>query len=731
MGQEFEVDGLLYKPTYYSSESCYAELSGYVAAPADLMVPASVTYGSTEFVVDEIGDKAFYQCSAVKSLSAESVRSIGNKAFASSGIKSLSFGDELNYIGPYAFYKCRISELTLPDSIESIGSSAFSGCTSLERVSLKSEYEYGSNVFHGLSFFLSDGTTPIHPGDQGFGYHTYTGSDRNLVMEAAEEGKVFENGCLKYRIEYYNGNGGEATVIGFASGKAAADVEIPREVEYDMCSFNVREIADRAFYGDQTVKSVSMPYIEIIGSRAFTKSTLESMVLDYVFWIKSHAFYNCPLTAADLPDAMESIDAYAFYGCKSLTSMHVPECEYGSYAFRGIQFYYADGARSLGPDSPDFPGHTYTGAGSVLVMEACLVGDEFDSGSLKYRITNNTTAALASVVGYADGCSEQYIAVPERVSTGGASYSVSEIADRAFYGCKSIKAIDMKHVNVVGNRAFASSTLEYVELPRSNGIIKDYAFFGCPLKSLYVPEGVQQLCKSAFSGCTSITRVTMYASCIYGSDVFHGLRFYMADGETLIPESSYPNMLTGNVFEGADRKLVKVLVVNVGDTFNADVLKLRVTYASEFEYRAEVIGFADDKSSTVVSITPYANLYTSNGHARIAIEAIGERAFYKSSVVEEIHASGSIAIGERAFTSCSKLRVIDLDGGDTSLGKYAFYGCANVVRVDFNNLTSINAKALDGFEFHDYDGSVIDKDVDSLSYHDFRGEDSAHLIHYL
>ncbi|MBR4226595.1 MAG: leucine-rich repeat protein [Candidatus Methanomethylophilaceae archaeon] len=731
IGSEFEVDGLLFKSTYVSMWRCEAELSGYTHAPADLVVPDKVTFAFADYSVTSIGNKAFYGCSAVKSLDAQNVSSIGSKSFASSGLKSIKLGDDLVEIGSYAFYKCPIKELVLPYGIESIGSSAFSGCTSLERVCLTSDYEYGSNVFHGLTFYFPDGTTVISPGDLGFGFNTYSGSDRKLVMEQAEVDKIFSQGCLSYRITYIDGRSyGTADVVGFTPGKAVADVEVPEQVQYGGYTFDVKEIASRAFYGDSTIRSISMPCIDIVGTRAFTKSTLESAVLDCVHTIGGYAFYDCPLTDIVLPEVMESIGKYAFYGCKSLSSIYIPECEYGTKAFSGIQFYYCDGTRSLTPSSPDFPNHLYTGHDSILMMEACMSGDRFDIGLLKYEITSTDAAFTAKVVGFADGQSGMYISVPESVNTGSRTYVVDEIGYKAFYKNSSIKSIDLRHVTKVDERAFASSGLENVELP-VQGTIGEYAFFGCHMTSLYIPEGIYLLDDSAFSKCTSITRLSVFApQCEYGNNVFYGLKLYRSDGTTRIAESDF-HTLAGHVYEGADGVLVQKLVVEVGEIFEADVLKYKVTYATDSEYRAEVIGFADGASSKIVDVSPYVKMLSSNGRALISIDAIGTKAFYRNSTVEEIHTNGPMSIGERAFTSCSKLHVIDLDGGESSIGKYAFYGCQNVVRADFSILTSIKAHAFDGFVFHDANSGLMDTTVDNLSERSFRGNDSTTLSVYL
>lgn len=64
-----------------------------------------------------------------KNLDGKRVLAIGDDAFAGTGIQGVKFeaGSAVNEIGVRAFYNCTISELSLPSTITSIGSSAFYG----------------------------------------------------------------------------------------------------------------------------------------------------------------------------------------------------------------------------------------------------------------------------------------------------------------------------------------------------------------------------------------------------------------------------------------------------------------------------------------------------------------------------------------------------------------------------------------------------------------------------
>ena len=81
-----------------------------------------------------IADKAFYQCTTLKSVSIpDSVMYIGANAFyACEGLTSVTMGNNITHIGEYAFVGCNITSIVIPASVTYIGENAFAGCNSLE-----------------------------------------------------------------------------------------------------------------------------------------------------------------------------------------------------------------------------------------------------------------------------------------------------------------------------------------------------------------------------------------------------------------------------------------------------------------------------------------------------------------------------------------------------------------------------------------------------------------------
>ena len=127
-GIVFEIDGFKYKILDSSSVS----IIGYSNMANNLVIPPSALYNGRAFRVTSIGEKTFYNCS---------------------GLTSLTIPNSVTSIGSSAFYNCSgLTSLTIPSSVTSIGNSAFSGCSGLTSVNIgNSVTSIGEYAFSGCS----------------------------------------------------------------------------------------------------------------------------------------------------------------------------------------------------------------------------------------------------------------------------------------------------------------------------------------------------------------------------------------------------------------------------------------------------------------------------------------------------------------------------------------------------------------------------------------------------
>ena len=241
---------------------------------------------------DEIGEKAFKDCSRLTSLTLPvGITSIGYDAFAyCSGLTSLTLPAGITSIGEYAFSRCSgLTSLTLPAGITSIGISAFAYCSGLTSLTLPAgitSINYGAFLdCSGLtSLTLPDGITSI--GSRAF------------------------YGC-----------------------SGLTSLTLPA---------GITSIGDDTFYGCSGLTSLTLPAgITSIGEYAFSCcSGLTSLNLPAgITSIDKYAFSGCSrLTSLTLPAGITSIGEFAFSYCSGLTSIYVyaeKVPRIGRYAFEG------------------------------------------------------------------------------------------------------------------------------------------------------------------------------------------------------------------------------------------------------------------------------------------------------------------------------------------------------------------------------------------------------------
>ena len=235
----------------------------------------------------------------------------------------------------------------------------------------------------------------------------------------------------------------------------------------DGTAYTITALGDAAFRGSQLTAITLPDGLESIGSYAFYGCT-SLAAIDIpasVTSIGANVFYDCTsLTAVTLPDGLESIGNGVFRGCSELTSIDIPASvtSIGEYAFYGCSSLAAvtlpDGLQSIGEDA----------------FRGCR--------------------ALTS------------IDIPA---------SVTSIGAGAFDGCSRLAAVTLHDgLESIGSYAFNGCTsLTAIRIPGTVKTVEDNSFYGCSaLASLELAEGVQELGSLAFQNCSALTQVTLPAS---------------------------------------------------------------------------------------------------------------------------------------------------------------------------------------------------------------------------
>ena len=371
----------------------------------------SVTIGNS---VTSIGDWAFAYCSSLTSVTIpDSVTSIGEYAFDScSSLTSVTIGKSVTSIGSNAFYGCDcmnsvdifdlsawcridfcdttanplsyaknlylngnlVTELTIPDSVTSIGDYTFYNCSSLTSVTIPNSVTKIRNyAFAGCTSLADIHCTPTNPPFGGNGMFDNNAPDRKIYVhyEAIESYKK------------------AALWRGYANSICAEPGTEPKEGSELYYTSLHGEIVNPYLTDGFGANIVSNTYENGKGVIKFD-NTITS--------IGKNAFYNCKnLTSITIPDKVTYISEGAFFGCSNLTAF------YGKFASEDNRYLVSNG---------------------LLISFA-------PSGLTLYNIPNNVN--IIGCEAFADCNTLISVTIPG---------NVTEIREKAFYNCNNLRNVN-------------------------------------------------------------------------------------------------------------------------------------------------------------------------------------------------------------------------------------------------------------------------------------------------
>ena len=462
-----------------------------------------------------IYSSAFSWCTSLTSIVIpEGVTSIGNSVFRDcSSLTSIVIPDSVTSIGDYAFSYCRsLTSIVIPDSVTSIGDYAFSWCTSLTSIVIpEGVTSIGNSAFRDCSSLTS---IVIPEGVTSIGNSAFSGCDSLTSIVIPESVTSIGNSAFcdcesLTSIVIPEG----VTSIGyyaFYDCNSLTSIVIPD---------SVTSIGDYAFSWCTSLTSIVIPEgVTSIGDYAFSWCTsLTSIVIpEGVTSIGDSAFSYCDsLTSIVIPEGVTSIGDYAFSGCDSLESITVdPNNKIYHSAGNCLietasKTLIAGCKNSIIPDDGsvisigNYAFYYCRSLTSIVIPEGVTsIGNEafeYCSSLTSIVIPESVTSIGNSAFYNCDSLTS--IVIPE---------SVTSIGNSAFEHCSSLTSIVIHDgVTSIGNRAFYDCySLTSIVIPEGVTRIGDSAFYGCyNLTSIVIPEGVTSIGNSAFADCYRLKTV--------------------------------------------------------------------------------------------------------------------------------------------------------------------------------------------------------------------------------
>ncbi len=494
-----------------------------------------------------------------------------------------------------AFSNCpSITTINIASGITKIHPDAFQNCPSLKSINVNEDNEIYSSL-DGVLYNKSQSDLLRYP----------EGKSGSFTMPDTVSGL--------YNNAFDNCN--NITSINLSKNLGTGSEDEGWSTDYDPTDYN-----ESSIYSDRLV--IYLPVSSLKSCKNLTSASVENSSnyksKDGVISTTDGIILFCPVAksgAYTLPTYATAIDSDAFSGCTKLTSITVPSTlkTIDSYAFSGC-----------------------TGLTSVSLP-----------------------STLTSIYKYAfSGCTSlKTISLPDSVNT---------ISEGAFSGCTGLTEITIpKGLTCLGNSSYNTHPTYYDEddpdseyeieepeiepefddpdyNPHTTGI-----FYGCTnLKTVKLPDNLEQITNYCFSDCTSLTSITLPNKMNYiGSYVFYNCD---ALKKIVIPKN----------------------VTSIGYGI----------FAESGLVNASISG-----SITAIPSSAFDNcVYLESVSMPNTVESIDSDAFNKCTAMKSITLSSALkTIDSNAFFGCKALRNITIPKKVKNINPYAFSDCSGLTNVKF------------------------------------------------
>lgn len=478
----------------------------------------------------------------------------------------------------------------------------------------------------------------------------------------------------------------------------------------------ITEVSSNAFYGCINALSAELPESVVkIGASAFRNSyALTKIALPgKLTSIGSYAFYGCTdMVSFTIPSSVTTIGTCAFTNCSKLTQITVPgsvkEIQSSTfYNCRNVtKVVLGEGITSIGTDAfancgalanLSLPQKSLTTLGDGCFSNTALTSFSVPASVTTIRSNPCVGGALQTV----------------SVASGNPNYAVDnnmllEMKDSkpykvVCYPCYGgAGAVVPRHVEIIGINAFMGAKVKTVDLPGSLLKIENNAFYyDNELKEITVPGNVTEIGYRAFFNCTALRDVTLGDGLLtIMPEVFYNC--------SAIAMLTLPDKIVsiGNSAFGRCLALKEMDFPNSIESIGSSVLEgctslQKVTFGTKIKTFSGNVFNACPKLAEI-TISPSNPYMIVEDNVVYNIDKT-KLIYYAAALPDEkfMIPQSVTAVGECAFTYCSKLEELRIPETVLSLGtcaiyhniglgKLLFYGDAPKVVEDTSYIKRVN-----------------------------------------
>ncbi len=713
---------------YYEHSVTESNISSVLTAEMkDLIAPAIVVlkgelpsdnetlYSGICSALNEASNKIDIDMSQVSGIT--SIGTGENYEFRSNNIQSLILPPSVETIGEKAFNSSGLKEITIPATVTEVASRNFSRCRSLEQFVISGEPEEGQvyvystakdgvmliqNVFNdsgeSVACTLVAGAKAAVPATLDF-----SDSDLSVITQIGDYA-FYENSTLESIESFGNVTKiGESAFYGCGALSSVAEVKAP-----------ITSIGYEAFGSCYDLQSFCLGSDSItIGKTEGTNSYASVYTKELVFDFDIISIANENLGDTVNYDKVKDTIIPRIQGVESVVfkgKVQMPDLEYStppsSAPSDSFLYNYRNNLKSITFDDQN------NGAVS-------LIGAYQLNHYTKLETVNNS-----GKIGRIGKWALAYTKIAEINLDG-----IMSIDENAFGGCSDLAEFSIdedsgSHYAV----AMDNKALIYTTSDNVNRLIRCLPASGITTLNFSSIElsGITQIGAYAFDGCTALTEITDWG----GIEEIHDYAFNgcteLASISALGDSSTESEMtLSENVFKGCS-KLNEITIGGTNVTLN-DTFKQSSTYSVIFDFAINSTNINDVRNKIIAGLYPYISkvtfdktvnlpdvtyfedesLFDDSGDmiappsstqmkqsnalfARFADTATFGTVIFNgegSTIGDYQFCSFENALGQTTYQYGE--REVKLNGKVTTIGKYAFYGCAKLDAIDLTDVEVI------------------------------------------
>ncbi len=647
------------------------------------------------------------------------VTQIGQNAFASSKISNITFATEtienedgtttektsLTDIATYAFSGCSLLKtINLPASLRTIGKNAFTG-TGLTSVTIPASVEtidekafYNSKVLAQITF---EGTAEANGKLKTIGKNAFEGTLlTDISFPVSENNITLGQNLFGTKNEILNTIYLSESIIDI--GIAFSGCTAIQKITVSDKSENFYADPIQPFLLSKNKDALRYYYGSINGTiDLFNVDNGDGNKSSTIIEIDEKVFENqTGLTSIVIPKTVTTIGQHAFKGCTALETVTFEKgsmlTTIGVAAFRECSSLKAiqipKNVRELQGNGIDPTQNKEMITSRIFSKCSSLKTVTFEEGSVLEvigRYTFENCTLLENIV------------IPSTVKTFG---------EKAFYQCKSLKEVTLPanlELTVDSKSVFdGASTLEVVNFPEKPKytILPEGFFSGCAMLSsstiggvkqegFVVPAEITEIGNTAFSGCASITKLTLSDS----TTKIGNYAFRNTGIATMVLPNSI-NAIGNYAFSESDLVEIKLPSGLEQSKFGTNVFSKCLSLTT-----------VDMTAATGLTTIPVSTFdgsplfrYGKNAQGELVefvipqnIKELGNYAFRNTGLVNLVVPDSITKFGSGVFTNCNKLESIEYNA--TIMGSSMFKACKALTTVKFSDDTDIQ-KGSNAFE---------------------------------